>query len=96
LTPGRSLHEELVVLVDAGLSPLEAIKTATLNPARYFNMEDELGTVSEHKWADLVILDANPLEDIKNTQHIHSVFKQGKHYSREKLDKKLSDLKASK
>ena len=86
LTPGRSLHEELAVLVEAGLSPLEALKTATLNPARYFNMEDQLGSLQKDMWADLVILNANPLEDIAHTTDIHAVVKQGTYYSPEKLD----------
>lgn len=92
LTPGRSLHQELAVLVEAGLSPLEAIKTATLNPAKYFNLENELGTIKEGKWADLVILNANPLEDIKNTMLINGVIKQGKYFDRYKLDQILERL----
>ena len=95
LTPGRSLHEELAVLVEAGLSPLDALKTATVNPAKYFNLENELGTISENKWADLVILDASPLDDITNTQRINAVIKQGKYYNRKDLDKKLEDLAQS-
>lgn len=94
LTPGRSLHEELAVLVEAGLPPLEALKTATLNPARYFNMEDQLGSLQKGMWADLVILNANPLDDIAHTQKIHAVVKQGNYYSPEKLDEirqRLSD-----
>lgn len=94
LTPGLSLHEELAVLVEAGLSPLEALKTATLNPARYFNLEKELGSIKENMWADLLILDANPLEDIKNTQQIHAVFREGEHYDRERLDGILDKLDA--
>lgn len=93
LTPGRSLHYELAVMVDAGLSPMEALKTATLNPARYFEMEDELGTIDEGKWADLIILDANPLEDIRNTQSINTVIREGKVYDREALDGMIEDLR---
>lgn len=92
LTPGRSLHEELVVLVRAGLSPLDALKTATLNPARYFNMEKELGSIKENMLADLLILDANPLEDIKNTQKINSVIREGFVYDRAGLDEILERL----
>ena len=92
LTPGRSLHQELGELVEAGLTPLEAIKTATLNPAKYFNLEDELGTIEEGKWADLVILNANPLEDINNTRLINGVIKQGNYFDRQKLDQKLKQL----
>ncbi len=78
LTPGLSLHEELLVMVEAGLTPQEALKTATINPARYFNLENELGSIKEGHWADLVMLSANPLEDIRNTLRIIAVVKQGK------------------
>lgn len=92
LTPGLSLHEELVMLVEAGLSPIEALKTATINPAKYFNLENELGVIKEGNWADLVILDANPLENINNTKLINAVIKQGKYFNRNKLDKILDGL----
>lgn len=90
-TPGRSLHKELELLVEVGLSPLEALKTATINPARYFNLEHELGGIKENMWADLVILNANPLENIDNTRLIHAVIKQGKYYDRSKLDQLLEN-----
>jgi len=77
LTPGKSLHRELQLLVEAGLTPMEALKTATLNPARYFGMEDELGSIEEGMWADLIILNSNPLDNIQNTEEIHTVIKQG-------------------
>ena len=92
LTPGRSLHEELEVLVKAGLSPLEALQTATINPAKYFHLENELGAVKEAMWADLLILDANPLDDIKNTQKIDAVIKQGHYMGRSDLDEMLGKL----
>ncbi len=89
LTPGLSLHEELAVLVRSGLTPLEALKTATFNPAKYFNLEDELGSIKENRWADMVILDANPLENIEHTKQINAVIKQGKLMDRATLDKLL-------
>ena len=92
LTPGLSLHEELAVLVEAGLSPLEALKSATTNPAAYFNLEKELGKIAINNWADLVILDANPLEDINNTKQINAVIKQGKYFNRGQLDILLKTL----
>lgn len=95
LTPGRSLHEELRVLVEAGLSPLDAIKAATLNPARYFHMEDELGTIQEQMWADVLILNANPLDDISNTLNIDAVIRQGKVYDRTVLDEMMAALDAN-
>lgn len=86
LTPGRSLHLELESLVEAGLTPLEAIQTATQRPAEYFDIDDKLGFIKTGMEADLLLLDANPLEDIKNTMKINSVFRAGRHYDRNALD----------
>jgi len=93
LTPGLSLHEELAVLVQAGLTPLDAIESATLNPAEYFDLQNELGLVKEGFIADLLLLDANPLDDIQNTKKINSVVKNGKLYGRKDLDKMLNNLR---
>lgn len=95
LTPGQSLHKELERLVSAGLSPIEAIKSATLNPAQYFNLENELGMIQTNYWADLVILDANPLEDITNTTKINAVIKEGNLISRDELDQILARLSSN-
>lgn len=92
LTPGLSLHEELAVLVKAGLTPLEALETATINPARYFALESELGLVKENYLADLILLEANPLEKIENTKAISAVFRDGKLFDRAALDKLLDGL----
>jgi imidazolonepropionase-like amidohydrolase len=88
--PGFSLHEELQRFVAAGFTPLEALQTATLNPARFFDMEDQLGTVEKGKFADLVLLNANPLENIANTQKIAAVVLNGRYFSRADLDKMLA------
>jgi imidazolonepropionase-like amidohydrolase len=93
--PGFSLHEELQRFVAAGFTPLEALQTATLNPARFFGMEDQLGTVEKGKLADLVLLSANPLEDIANTQKIASVIVDGRYFSRGELDKMLTRVEAA-
>jgi len=90
--PGFSLHEELQRFVAAGFTPLEALQTATLNPARFLGMEDKLGTVEKGKIADLVLLDANPLDDIHNTQKIAGVVANGRYFSRADLDKVLADV----
>lgn len=73
-----ALHEELSLLVEAGLTPMEALQTATRNPAEFLGRLDTLGTVEQGKIADLVLLDANPLEDIRNTRKIHAVIFGGK------------------
>jgi imidazolonepropionase-like amidohydrolase len=87
--PGWGLHHELALLVECGLSPLEALQTATRNPAQYFGSAKEMGTLEEGKLADLVVLDADPLEDIHNTQAISGVVLKGRYYSRPDLDAML-------
>ena len=77
LTPGYSLHKELELLVEAGLTPLQALRSATITPAEFFNLESKMGTIEPGKYADLVILDNNPLDSIKNTQNIHMVIAKG-------------------
>lgn len=87
---GFPLHDELAILVEAGLTPLEALRTATLNPARYLEATDSLGTVEAGKLADLVLLEANPLEDIANTQRIRAVVLNGRLLDRDALDALLT------
>jgi imidazolonepropionase-like amidohydrolase len=84
--PGFALHEELALLVDSGLTPMEALQAATLNPARYFNILAETGTIEVKKTADLVLLNADPLADIHNTQKIEGVILRGRYYSRKELN----------
>lgn len=93
--PGFSLHEELQRFVAAGFTPLEALQTATLNPAKFLGMEDRLGSVEKGTIADLVLLDANPLEDIRNTQKIAGVVVNGRYLSRSDLDKMLAGVEAA-
>ena len=76
--PGYSLHSELEMLVLAGLTPLQAIGAATIEPARYFSIETELGQIAAGMKADLVLLDQNPMEDITNTKSIGQVITKGK------------------
>jgi imidazolonepropionase-like amidohydrolase len=93
--PGFSLHEELQRFVAAGFTPLEALQTATLNPARFFGMENQLGTVEKGRLADLVLLSANPLEDIRNTRKIAGVIADGHYFSGADLDKMLTRVEAA-
>ena len=81
--PGSSLHEELSLLVEAGLSPYEALKTGTVNPAIYLNAEHDVGKVAVGFRADLVLLTGNPLDDILNTRTRVGVMKRGRVVSRE-------------
>jgi hypothetical protein len=89
--PGFSLHDELASLVAAGFTPAEALRAATLDPARYFGMTDSLGVIEPGKRADLVLLDANPLADIRNTTKIAAVVAAGRLYDREAIRKLLAD-----
>jgi len=90
--PGFSLHEELQRFVAAGFTPMEALQTATLNPAKFLGREGELGTIEKGKLADLLLLDGNPLDDIRNTQKIAGVVANGRYYSRADLDKLLAGV----
>jgi imidazolonepropionase-like amidohydrolase len=93
--PGFSIHDELAILVDAGLAPLEALQTATLNPAKFLNKLHLLGTVEKGKLADLFLLDANPLADIHNTTKIHAVVVNGQFIGRQELDRMLDEVEAA-
>ena len=93
LYPGSSLHDELVLLVGAGLSALDALRTATLNPARFLALSDRFGTVVQGKVADLVVLDGNPLDDIANTQRIFGVVANGRYLGRTELDALQSSVR---
>ena len=93
--PGYSLHDELQLLVkDVGLTPMEAIISATRYPAEFFGMQKTLGTIEKGKIADLVLLEENPLADIKNTKQIAAVVLHGRYFSKEALGKMLSDVEA--
>jgi imidazolonepropionase-like amidohydrolase len=88
--PGFCLHDEMQALTDAGLSPLQAIQTATINPARFLGREKTQGTIAIGKRADLVLLDADPLTDIRNTQRIAAVFVHGRVLSKRHIDRMIS------
>ena len=88
--PGFSLHDELALLVEAGLDPLDALRAATVNPARYFGRLSSSGTIETGKLADAVLLDANPLTDIRNTTKIAGVVSGGRYLDRPALDRLLN------
>jgi imidazolonepropionase-like amidohydrolase len=92
--PGFSLHDELALFVQAGLTPLEALRTATYNPAKYLGLLDSLGAIEPGKIADLALLDADPLEEISNTKRIHAVVVNGRYLPKERLQKMLAEIEA--
>jgi imidazolonepropionase-like amidohydrolase len=93
--PGFSLADELELLVECGLTPADALRTATLNPALYLGEEATAGTVSEGKRADLVLLDADPLAAIGNVRKIAGVMARGRWLPRPELDKLLDGVAES-
>ena len=91
--PGISLHKELEQMVKAGLSPAQALRTATINGARLMGRSAQYGTVEKGKVADLVLLDQNPLENISHTQRINTVIFGGKVYTEPELQQLLEEVK---
>ena len=89
--PGHSLHEELELLVAAGLSPREALRAATVLPARFLGMDADSGAIAVGRRADLVLLDADPTRDIRNTRRIRAVVLDGRLLTRDALDALLAD-----
>jgi hypothetical protein len=88
---GFGLHTELGLFVSAGFSPLEALQAATLNPAVYSGKSTDLGTIEVGKLADLLVLEANPLDDVRNTKRIAGVVSAGRYLDRQELDRLLSE-----
>jgi imidazolonepropionase-like amidohydrolase len=93
--PGFGLHDELRHMVSAGLSPMDALRTATYNPAKFLGLLDSLGTAETGKLAELVLLDANPLDNIANTSKIDTVFTGGRVYRRPALDAMLDAVETN-
>lgn len=93
--PGASLHEELRLFVDSvGMTPMEALESATRKPAEWLGLADSIGTITPGKVADLVLLDANPLADIANTRRIAAVILRGRLFQRRDLDALLASVAA--
>lgn len=95
IMPGFSLHDELANFVEAGFTPMESLQTATSNPAKFLGMESSLGSIEAGKIADMVLLDANPLNDIHNTRKISAVLVEGRLFDRKALDQILQQVEAA-
>jgi imidazolonepropionase-like amidohydrolase len=90
--PGFSIHPEMEMMVAAGLTPYEVLVTGTRNPAVYFGTPDEFGTVAVGRRADLILLDANPLDDIANARRIAGVMASGQWLPQERIDERLEAI----
>lgn len=94
LVPGFSLHDELELLISGGgLTPAEALAAATINPAKVLGLEQTSGTIAVGKFADLVLLDHDPLTDIRATRSIRAVLANGRFYDRVMLDQRLESAR---
>jgi imidazolonepropionase-like amidohydrolase len=93
IIPGYSVHEEMVIWQEAGIPPADVLRSATLVPVQFMGLGDHLGTVAKEKTASLVLVKANPLEDIRNAQLVEAVFLRGKYYSRDDLNRLLSEAR---
>jgi len=95
IMPGFSLHDELANFVEAGFTPMESLQTATSNPAKFLGTQANQGSVEPGKVADLVVLKANPLADIRNTKKISAVVARGRLLDRAALDQMLVQVEAA-
>jgi hypothetical protein len=96
MIPGFCVHDELSLMVRGGMTPLEALRTATAAPAQYFQQDAVFGTVAAGKLADVVVLEANPLIDISNTRRIREVILRGHRFDRSALDAMLASVRSAK
>ncbi|MEO9869894.1 amidohydrolase family protein [Ekhidna sp.] len=90
--PGFSIHHELKGMIDAGVTPLQAIQAGTINPAKFFNMEGEFGEVKAGASADLILLNNNPLKDLSNLKKPAGVMVRGQWIDRAAIDKELEKI----
>lgn len=90
--PGFSIHHEMRMMVDAGLTPYEVLVTGTRNPAIYFDTPEDFGTVQENRRADLILLEANPLEDISNVQQRVGVMVRGVWWPEDEIQQRLGEI----
>ncbi|MCP5030651.1 MAG: amidohydrolase family protein [Actinomycetia bacterium] len=93
IIPGFSVHEEMAIWQDAGIAPAEVLRSATIVPTRFMGLDDRLGTIAEGKTASMVLVAANPLEDIRHAQQTEGVFLRGQYFSPDELDDLLAEAK---
>jgi len=91
--PGISLHNELEEMVKTGLTPLQALRTATINGAKFMKTDQFTGSIEVGKAANILLLNVNPLSDIRNTQNINMMISNGKTHSKKELDAMKESVK---
>ncbi|MDD5219906.1 MAG: amidohydrolase family protein [Candidatus Bipolaricaulis sp.] len=91
--PGFSVHDEMEIWQDAGVPPADVLRSASLVPARFMGLNDRLGTLSAGATASMVLLRANPLDDVRNAREIEAVFLRGRYYDRAALDQLLAEAR---
>ena len=93
IIPGYAVHQEMAIWQEAGIPAADVLRSATLVPARFMGLDDRVGTVAQGKTASLVLVKADPLKDIRNAQMIEAVFLRGQYYSRDDLNRLLSEAR---
>jgi imidazolonepropionase-like amidohydrolase len=93
IVPGYSVHEEMAILQEAGIAPADVLRSATIVPAQFMGLDKRLGTIAEGKTASMVLVSANPLDDVRNAEKIQGVFLRGRYYSRADLNQLLAEAK---
>jgi imidazolonepropionase-like amidohydrolase len=94
ICPGYAVHEEMAIWQEAGIPAADVLRSATLVPAQFMGLGERLGSISEGKSASMVLVRANPLDDIRNAQQIEGVFLRGRYFSRDDLDRLLAEARA--
>ncbi|HEU4499988.1 MAG TPA: amidohydrolase family protein, partial [Sphingomicrobium sp.] len=92
LVPGFTLHQELQELVDVGLTPYEALRTSTTIPNEYLGESKEAGTIQVGKRTDLLLVDANPLENVSAASKISGVMMRGRWIAKEEIDRRMREI----
>ena len=91
IIPGFALHEEMAIWQDAGIPPADVLRSATTVPVQFMGLDHQLGRIAEGYAASMVLVRANPLDDVRNAQQIEGVFLRGQYFSREDLDQLLAE-----
>ena len=93
ILPGLSVHEEMAIWQDAGIAPADVLRSATMVPARFMGLGERLGTIGEGKRASMLLVRANPLEDVRNAEQLEAVFLDGRYFGHDDLAQLLDEAR---